>query len=69
MSDPRGLSCQAAIAFAKTYTQLVEALMREGVDEADAREEAHLAAIELLHIAGASDGEICQSCGAWRRSS
>jgi len=61
----RYITATAAITFAKTYTQLVEALMREGVEEETAREEAHLAAVELMHIGDyrPETGEPCPACG------
>lgn len=59
---------QSAIRFAKAYVQLVEALMREGVAEAVAREEAHRAALvdarleeEVLHYDPARGP--CPGCG------
>lgn len=59
---------ESAIAFAKTYVQLTEALMREGVEEELARSEAHKAALiearladEVLHY----DPTLgpCPGCG------
>lgn len=61
----RRLSAEDAIAFAKSYTQLVEALMREGVEEDMARDEAHVTAMELLHVTDYLNdtGTRCPVCG------
>lgn len=42
------MDSQKAIAFAKAYVHLVEALMREGVIEETARDEARMAAMASL---------------------
>ena len=52
-----------AKVFAKRYTELVEALMTEGVPEMIAREEARMAAMALLLEYATEDGERCPMCG------
>jgi hypothetical protein len=52
---------QNAHAWAKTYVTLKECLLREGVQEDEAREEArHAATMAALMV---EDGEACPLCG------
>lgn len=50
------------IAFAKQYTGLVSALVREGVPEPTAREEARIVAATNLFVNG-DEGPKCPMCG------
>lgn len=53
-----------AVAFARQYVALVDALLKEGVDEFRAREEARLAAISFVVERGyETGGTPCALCG------
>jgi hypothetical protein len=52
-----------AVAFARRYVALVDALLKEGVAEPVARQEARLAAVDLLIEGRADEGEHCPYCG------
>lgn len=53
---------QNALAFARAYTSLKEALVREGVEENEARTEARNAAT-IAALSGQDTGEKCPLCG------
>jgi hypothetical protein len=62
------MDAQRAIAFAKAYVHLVEALTREGVLEETARDEARMAAMAYLmnldeDFYDPALGGICPTCG------
>jgi len=56
--DQLGVSARA---FARQYVALVDALVKEGVSEATAREEARMSAL-ILTFEGV-EGEACPLCG------
>jgi hypothetical protein len=53
---------EQVVLFARTYAQMTEALMSEGVPELVAREEARMAAVTVAY-APAPEGEACPLCG------
>jgi len=58
---------QCAGAYAKCYAQVVEALMREGVVEAVAREEARSVATAVMledYLMEGEGGMTCPYCGS-----
>ena len=58
---------ERVVDFARHYVQMVEALLREGVPEATAREEARMAATTLLvsgsPMPGGGGETVCPLCG------
>lgn len=65
----RSLNVEADKArdFAKTYVNLVEALLQQGVDEDTARSEARITALTILGVADAvQPSAACPVCGTKR---
>lgn len=57
---------EKALAFAKHYVALVEALMSQGVPESTAREEARMTALLMCTLIEANEKKVCAVCGSPR---
>ncbi len=57
------------VAFARTYRDVTQALMAEGVVEEQAREDARFVAMALLYDGDEGSGERCPLCGQAKSSS